>query len=51
MFIFKESETCYMSDIKELLERDRLEFKADQKIKNLVPVLIKSLVNIKNDEL
>ena len=35
MFILDESEIYYMSDIRKLLEQDRLEFEADQKIKNL----------------
>ena len=34
MFILDESEIYYMSDIRKLLEQDRLEFEADQKIKN-----------------
>lgn len=33
MFILDESEIYYMSDIRKLLEQDRLEFEADQKIK------------------
>ena len=35
MFILDESEIYYMSDIRKLLEQDRLECEADQKIKNL----------------
>ena len=33
MFILDESEIYYMSDIRKLLEQDRLEFEADQKKK------------------
>ena len=40
MFILDESEIYYMSDIRKLLEQDRLEFEADQKIKNLDNELI-----------
>ena len=42
MFILDESEIYYMSDIRKLLEQDRLEFEADQKIKRKRYIINKS---------
>ena len=47
MFILDESEIYYMSDIRKLLEQDRLEFEADQKIKNLDNI-VQALRNVNN---
>lgn len=46
MFILDESEIYYMSDIRKLLEQDRLEFEADQKIKNLEKIFLRKFLDL-----